>query len=148
MKPGSCGQIFFSYSTVECIVSWLIRSLAPFRLLSLSVSDTHLHSQHICTQSSLLTAHLTPETSEPWEGQMVDAGWGLVCMCAFLCTSRCENGQHQGGVERKHYTWCCVCVFVYPISFLLPQNCFALPSQYFLYFTMSSSTCCHVPHIC
>lgn len=25
-----------------------------------------------------LTAHLTPETLEPEEGQMVDAGWGLV----------------------------------------------------------------------
>lgn len=48
-----------------------------------------------------LAAHLTPETSEPWEGQMVDAGWGAGRhVCIFVYVSACDE-LYQGTVERK-----------------------------------------------
>ncbi len=118
---------FFIYCSILYSAYFLLDNMitdSSFSLcFSLSVSHTHTHTQtytytHTHTESPL-TAHLTPETSEPWEGQMVDAGWGLVCVCTFLCTSQCENEHYQERMERDRERRRAVCAIlcVCPVPF-------------------------------
>lgn len=69
---------FRMFSHTHCSALYISQPLS----LSLPPSPTLIVIMHTQTPprlpnpTPLLIAHLTPETSEPWEGQMADAGWG------------------------------------------------------------------------
>lgn len=68
--------------------------------LCLSQTRTSTYDPH--TNTVPLMAHLTPETPEPREGQMVDAGWGLVCeLVPVRCRLRTGNIARERGVSRR-----------------------------------------------
>lgn len=116
--------VFFpTHIAVGCILrifSWIIRSLPPHSVyLSLSISHMHKHVRytHRNTQSppsqlTLPQRHLSLGRARWWM-QVVS-----LCMCTFLCTSQCENEQHQGrgGSSSMRFTEC-VCFSVCPIPF-------------------------------
>lgn len=66
--------------------------------VSLTLSLTHTCANIAYTNTVPLIAHLTPETSEPWEGPDGRCRLGAG-MWVCLCTSRCENEQHPGRLE-------------------------------------------------
>lgn len=66
--------------------------------LCLSQTRTCTYDPH--TNTVPLLAHLTPETPEPREGQMVDAGWGLVCE-PVRCRLRTGIITRERGVSRR-----------------------------------------------
>lgn len=135
-----CGQywLFFSF-TIWCHTycnALYCAYLLLDRMITGSVCLPNICSHDACAHRvPPLAAHLTPETSEPREGQMVDAGWGLVCMCAFLCTSQCENKRHQGHVEiavhsvlRTGFLFilCVLFHFVPDLGLCFPSPCLAI----------------------
>lgn len=68
--------------------------------LRLSQALTRTYDAH--TNTVPLMAHLTPETPEPQEGQMVDAGWGLVCeLVAVRRRLRTGNINRECGASRR-----------------------------------------------
>lgn len=69
----------------------------------LSVPQTHTCTQSDAyTNTAPLMAHLTPETLEPGEGQMVDAGRGLVCeLVPVHRRLRTANINRECGVSRR-----------------------------------------------
>lgn len=82
-----------THGTAPYISLPLSLSLPPSPTLVVIMHTQTLPSPH---PTPLLIAHLTPETSEPWEGQMADAGWGGPAARARLGTSRSESEQHPG----------------------------------------------------
>lgn len=99
------------------ILSWIAWSLLRFLLpLCLSLSFTHICKYNAYTNTVPLIAHLTPETSEPWEGQMVDAGWGLVHEhVSVRCCARMSS------INRDEQKVCSiyVCVLLHVLSLSL-----------------------------
>lgn len=88
----------------------LSASLLPFSLSSLK---PHVHVTSTHPQRAPLRVHLTPETSEPWDGQMVDAGWELMhvhIFCAPPPSVRVSSVkvEHRKR-EIKHYALYCKC---------------------------------------
>lgn len=79
----------------------------------LSVPQTHTCTQcEVYTNMMPLMAHLTPETLEPGEGQMVDAGRGLVCeLVPVPRRFRTGNIDRECGVSRRH---CTLLHFLFP----------------------------------
>lgn len=142
MKPGSCGQIFFSYSTVECIVSWLIRSLAPFRLLSLSLSQTHTCTRSTyahrvpCSQLTLPQRHLSLGKARWW---MQVGGWYA---CAHFCV---HPGVRTGSIRgewRESIThgavFVCLCILFHFFFLRIVLPCLA---------SISCTLPCRLPHV-
>lgn len=86
------------------------------RPLRLSLKHlTRTYDAH--TNTVPLMAHLTPETPEPQEDQMVDAGWGLVCeLVAVRRRLRNRQPRRRARSEQKAMTVCC-CMSCSPTRF-------------------------------
>lgn len=97
--------------------------------LCLSQTRTCTYDSH--TNTVPLMAHLTPETPEPREGQMVDAGRGLVCELV-PSTLQIENRQHHQRTrsEQKVMTVCC-CMSRFGIPFQSSLLFYVLPTPAF-----------------
>lgn len=75
----------------------------PWPRALLSVPRSHTRTQwDAYPNTAPLMAHLTPETREPGEGQMVDAGRGLVCgLAPVRGRLRTSNINRECGASRR-----------------------------------------------
>lgn len=141
MQTPACSSCTCSAVNLLCRLLWQV---SPFTIFFFSLTycifpilppHTRIYTYNAYINTVPLIAHLTQETSEPREGQMVAAGWGLVC--EHVCVCLCGNEHHQGRVEREQKV---LCVLVYScMSRFIPflkWNCvdFLLLCIYFMFF--------------
>lgn len=137
--PAVLQKCFFSCETITLPVHAVRGTFCEgFPTFSKCVSLPPPHSLRLCflshclpskptytwhPQRAPLRVHLTPETSEPWDGQMVDAGWELMHVHIFCAPTPLPSVrmssvkvEHRKR-EIKHYALYCKRLLCIPVHF-------------------------------